>query len=73
MWALIVGYGAINVAPLYLIFKLPWVSLGREAMNEASFETAIGNQEFFQHRAKTIVTNDRIPIDRECEQSRDEQ
>lgn len=72
MWALIVGYGAIIVAPLYLIFKFPWAKWGRAAMSDSSTAKAVGAQEYFQQQAKTMETNNRFPKDRECEKVGDE-
>ena len=56
MWSLFVGYGAIIAAPLYLIYKVPWVNWGRVVMRDSSTAKAAGERDSLEPKATAMDT-----------------
>ena len=59
MWSLFVGYGAIIAAPLYLIYKVPWVNWGRVVMRGSSASKAAGDRDSLEPMATAMDTKER--------------
>jgi len=59
MWSLFVGYGAIIAAPLYLIYKVPWVNWGRVVMRDSSAAKAAGDRDSLEPKATAMDTKER--------------
>ena len=57
MWSLLVLYAAIIVAPLYLIYKLPWVNWDLLAMRDSLAATDAADRDNVDLEAKSMSTN----------------